>query len=143
MNEIYTLSREEMVRRGTVPLEVLASAAAVYERMAQDVIDEVRRNNERSRRTLLVLPVGPIEQYEILVRKVNAERLSLRDVTVLNMDEYMVSETEYIPKDHTLSFRGFMERAVYRKIDPDLAVPEANRCFPEPGAVHRVGFVIV
>jgi glucosamine-6-phosphate deaminase len=135
---MYICGREEMSRDGKVSLEVVPSIGDLYQRMARDVVEEVRRNNERSRRTVLILPVGPIEQYELLVRQVNAERLSLRNVTVLNMDEYMASPSEYIPKEHTLSFRGFMEREVYGKIDPSLNVPEQSRLFPEPGKEARI-----
>jgi glucosamine-6-phosphate deaminase len=106
--------------------------------MATDVVEKVRQNNGRSRRTVLILPVGPIEQYARLVQMVNEERLSLRDVTVLNMDEYLASPTEYIDKNHALSFRGFMEREFYGKIDPSLTVPEDQRIFPEPGRESRV-----
>ncbi len=138
MDRMYTCGREEMTRDGKVPLEVVSSLDEVYQRMALDVLEEVRRNNGRSRPTVLIFPVGPTEHYERLVKTVNAERLSLKNVTVINMDEYMVSPTQYIPKDHTLSFRGFMEHAFYGKIDPSLNVPEQSRLFPEPGREARI-----
>ena len=138
MDPMYTRSRQELAGQGKVPLDVTPSPEALYQRMATDVVEEVRQNNGRSRRTVLILPVGPIEQYARLVQMVNSERLSLRDVTVLNMDEYMASPTEYIDKNHALSFRGFMEREFYGKIDPSLTVPEDQRIFPEPGRESRV-----
>jgi glucosamine-6-phosphate deaminase len=64
---------------------------------------------------------------------VNDLKLSLLNVTVFNMDEYMANRRDYIPKNHSLSFRGFMEREVYGKIDPEITVPVENRFFPEPG----------
>jgi glucosamine-6-phosphate deaminase len=138
MERMYTCGREEMIQDGKVPLEVEPSVGGLYQRMARDVVEEVRRNNERSRRTVLILPVGPIEQYEPLVQIVNEQRLSFRNVTILNMDEYLVRPTEYIAKNHTLSFRGFMEREFYGKIAPSLTVPEENRIFPEPGREDRI-----
>ena len=138
MDPMYTRSRQELAGQGKVTLDVTPSLEALYQRMATDVVEEVRQNNGRSRRTVLILPVGPIEQYARLVQMVNSERLSLRDVTVLNMDEYMASPTEYIDKNHALSFRGFMEREFYGKIDPSLTVPEDQRIFPEPGKEGRI-----
>jgi glucosamine-6-phosphate deaminase len=142
VDAMYTRSRQELTEQGKVPLDVLGSFDELYQRMASDVVEEVRRNAGRSRRTVLILPVGPTEQYERLVRMVNAEKLSLRNVTVLNMDEYMVSPRDYIPKNHTLSFRGFMEREFYGKIDPSLSVPEDQRIFPEPGREDRILTII-
>lgn len=142
VDPMYTRTREELAGQGKVPLDVTPSLEALYQRMAGDVVEEVRRNNGRSRRTVLILPVGPIEQYSLLVRRVNEERLSLRDVTVLNMDEYLASPAAYIAKNHALSFRGFMEREFYGKIDPSLTVPESQRIFPEPGREGRILQVI-
>ena len=138
MEAMYTRTREQLVARGKVPLDVAPSLDALYQRMATDVVEEVRRNNGRSRRTVLILPVGPIEQYERIVQMVNRERLSLESVTVLNMDEYLVGPTEYVAKDHVLSFRGFMEREFYGKLDPSLTVPVGQRIFPEQGREDRI-----
>ncbi len=51
MDRMYTCGREEMTRDGKVPLEVVSSLDEVYQRMALDVLEEVRRNNGRSRPT--------------------------------------------------------------------------------------------
>ena len=48
------------------------------------------------------------------------------------MDEYLTDEKKWVPMDHPLSFRGFMERTVYSKIRPELNVPEDHRVFPDP-----------
>jgi glucosamine-6-phosphate deaminase len=138
MKELYTRSRKELIEEGRVAIETVATTEDLYARMAQDLFDEIENNNRRSATTTLILPVGPVEQYPFFVDLVNTRRLDLRNVTVFNMDEYMISPERYIPKNHTLSFRGFMEREVYGKIDKDLNVPEANRFFPEPGNEARI-----
>ena len=48
------------------------------------------------------------------------------------MDEYLDENDRYLPVDHKLSFRGFMQREVYGKIDPELLMPEEQRVFPDP-----------
>ena len=48
------------------------------------------------------------------------------------MDEYLTDGKAWIAKDHSLSFRGFMDRTVYGKIDPALVMPEGQRLFPDP-----------
>ena len=138
MEHMYTRSRRELIEDGRIAVEIVDTVEELYARMARDLFDEIAGNNQRSAPTVLILPVGPVEQYPLFVDLVNTRRLDLHDVTVFNMDEYMTSPKRYIPKEHTLSFRGFMEREVYGKIDEDLTVPEANRFFPEPGNEGRI-----
>jgi glucosamine-6-phosphate deaminase len=138
MEKIYTYSRKELITHGKVLLDIVDTEEDLYLRMAQDVIDEIIHNNKQERRTVLILPVGPIEQYEKIVEMVNTQQINLKNVIVFNMDEYLENEIEYIPKDHTLSFRGFMEREFYNKIHPSLTVLKENRIFPEPGNEENV-----
>ena len=89
-------------------------------------------NNARGDKTVYICPVGPVGQYPIFVRLVNERRLSLKNCWFLNMDEYLDENDRYLPVDHKLSFRGFMQREVYGKIDPELLMPEEQRVFPDP-----------
>ena len=45
-------------------------------------------------------------------------------------------------KSHPLSFRGFMDRTVYTKIDPELLMPEEQRIFPDPHDPEHIQRVI-
>jgi glucosamine-6-phosphate deaminase len=47
------------------------------------------------------------------------------------MDEYL-ADGEWVPIDHPLSFRGYMDRAFYDLIEPQLAPLPQNRIFPDP-----------
>ena len=46
------------------------------------------------------------------------------------MDEYLTDDGQWIDKNDPLSFRGFMAREVYGKIDPELLMPEEQRVLP-------------
>ena len=48
------------------------------------------------------------------------------------MDEYLLDEKTWIDPSDRLSFRGFMQRNVYARIDPQLVMPEQQRIFPDP-----------
>ena len=50
----------------------------------------------------------------------------------------MIDGHTLISKEDDLSFRGFMEREVYSKIDADLVMPESQRIFPEPGKENEI-----
>jgi glucosamine-6-phosphate deaminase len=73
---------------------------------------------------------------------INRRRLDCRDVTLVNMDEYLTDDDQWIGADHPLSFRGYMERKFYGLIDPELAPSPENRVFPDPAECERIEAVI-
>ncbi|MFO7696263.1 MAG: glucosamine-6-phosphate isomerase, partial [Anaerolineae bacterium] len=48
------------------------------------------------------------------------------------MDEYLDWEGRPIPEDHPMSFHGAMKRDLFDRLDPELAIPEGQRWFPDP-----------
>ena len=114
-------------------IRTAASEWDVYFDTALVMLDEIMRNNVAGRPSVLIVPVGPTEQYPILARLVNRLNVSLHDVWFFNMDEYMVSDKECIAADHPLSFRRRMRDSFYSQVDPALVMPESQRLFPEPG----------
>ena len=101
-----------------------------------------RRTTPRARRPSLSAPSAPWGSTPIFVRLVNRERISLRSCWFINMDEYLNDDGTYIDIDSPLSFRGFMRRTVYTKIDPELLMPEEQRVFPDPADPGRVDRLI-
>lgn len=138
----YLKIKGEELLQGKIPIAVFPDRDAAFRDMAAAMIEEIEKNNREGRRTLLIVPVGPVGQYPHFVQRVNFERISLRNVTFINMDEYMLDERTMVPEDHPLSFRGFMNREVYGRIDPELVMPESQRIFPEPGNGERINEVI-
>ncbi|MBC5629630.1 glucosamine-6-phosphate isomerase [Clostridium sp. NSJ-6] len=135
---MYKKTIEELVNNNVINVKVLGDAGEVFYEMALEMIEEINKNNKEGRRTVFICPVGPTGQYPIFVRLVNKNKISLKNVWFINMDEYMIDEKTPISKDHELSFRGFMEKSVYSKIDSDLVMPENQRIFPEVGNEQKV-----
>lgn len=121
-----------------IPVEVMADNAAVFSAIAREMADEIIRKNALGERTVFICPVGPVGQYPYFVDIVNRERISLKNVWFINMDEYLTDGKEWIDASEKLSFRGFMSRVVYTKIDPELVMPEEQRIFPDPKDVENV-----
>lgn len=140
--DYYHLSAAELGKGAKLPIVKLGDSGEVFYELAREMCDEIRRNNAAGKRTVFICPVGPVGQYPIFVRLVNKEGLSLRNCWFLNMDEYLTDDGQWIAKDDPLSFRGFMEREVYSKIDPALVVPEAQRIFPNPNDLGRIPALI-
>ncbi len=105
----------------------------VYFDMALTMLEEIIAHNARGEKTVMIVPVGPTDQYPILAELVNRLNVSLKNVHFFNMDEYMISETQTVGHDDPLSFYGRMKREFYDRVREDLVMPENQRHFPAPG----------
>ena len=63
MNEIYQMSRADFLKNTKIPTRVMATEAAMYEEIAQIMVDTIVKNN--GAQTVIICPVGPIGQYPI------------------------------------------------------------------------------
>lgn len=140
--DYYHISAEELGQGAKIRLEFPGDSPAVFFEMAQDMVRTIREHNAAGAKTVFICPVGPVGQYPYFVKMVNDERLSLKDCWFINMDEYLTDEGEWVEKSHPLSFRGFMDRTVYTKIDPELLMPESQRIFPAPHDPEHIQRVI-
>ena len=131
-HEYYSFNKERLLSSPKIPMEVLADKPTVFAKIAQEMADAISENNAAGKTTVFICPVGPVGQYPYFVELVNERRISLKNCWFINMDEYLGDDMRWVPMDHPLSFRGFMERTVYSQIDPELNVPEDHRVFPDP-----------
>lgn len=122
------ISADQLGQGTSVKITVKKDLAAIGQAIADDMCAEIAANP----RATLIVPVGPVDGFPILAERVNREKLSLREVMFINMDEYLDSNGRWIPLDHPLSFRGFMDRLFYHRLDPALAPLPPNRVFPDP-----------
>ncbi len=112
------------------------------EEMAGAMLAEIEAAAREDRAATLIVPVGPVDQFPVLARLINERQVDCRDVVIINMDEYLTEEQQWVPLDHPLSFRGFMNRKFYDLIDPNLAPRPAHRVFPDPSDVQAIGRLI-
>lgn len=137
-HDYYYYTKGQLLAAPKIPVEVMADNAAVFSAIAREMADEIIRKNALGERTVFICPVGPVGQYPYFVDIVNRERISLKNVWFINMDEYLTDAKEWIDASEKLSFRGFMNRTVYTKIDPELVMPAEQRIFPDPKDVENV-----
>ncbi len=105
----------------------------VYFDMALVMLDEIMKNNAAGKKTVMIVPVGPTNQYPILAKMVNQLRVSLRDVWFFNMDEYLITPDTCIDPSDKMSFHKRMQDEFYSLVDEELIMPREQRNFPEPG----------
>ncbi len=140
--DYYRIPRNELGAGAQIPISILESADELFRAAALDMIDTIEAHNARGERTVFICPVGPVGQYPIFVREVNARRISLARVWFINMDEYLTDPSTWIDLEDRLSFRAFMRRTVYDRLDPALAMPESQRVFPDPRDPDAIGRLI-
>lgn len=137
-HEYYYYDRERLLESPKIPLIVREDNATVFKELAEEMVEEIKRKNALGEKTVFICPVGPVGQYPYFVSMVNEQNISLKNVWFINMDEYLTDEKQWIPKEHRLSFRGFMDRAVYTQIKPELVMPKEQRIFPDPNNVAYI-----
>ncbi len=129
--DIYHIPPEEVARNAKMPLRVMPTEPEMYEEMAEIMASIIEKADGAP--VAMIIPVGPIGQYPILAEKINSRRISLKNCTFINMDEYLTDEDVPIAYENPLNFHAIMDRVLYSKIDPELIMPESQRLFPEPG----------
>lgn len=127
-----SVPREDLGRGQPVRVRQLSDMAAIAADLAEAIQQEIVAARAANRGATLIIPVGPVDQFPILARNLNAAGVSCRDTVFINMDEYLTDDDEFVPVDHPLSFRGYMNRAFYDLLDASLAPPPGNRVFPDP-----------
>ena len=141
--DYLTVSASDLGKGTKVKVIVKTDMASIGEAVAQDMFEEIVSAKKQGREATLIVPVGPVDQFPILAKRINSERLSIRDVVLINMDEYLTNDDRWISIDHPLSFRGYMNRLFYDLLDPALAPKPENRVFPDPQRCGEVDNLIV
>jgi len=116
-----------------VRCKVVETEWDVYFDMAMTMLEEIMAHNAKNEKTVMIVPVGPTQQYPILAEMINRFNVSLKNVHFFNMDEYMWDHKTVIAKEDPMSFYGRMKREFYDRVKPELVMPESQRHFPEPG----------
>jgi glucosamine-6-phosphate deaminase len=116
-----------------VKIRVVGDKVELARDMAEEMFAVMERTATQGRAATIIVPVGPVDQFAPLAKLINERQLDCRDVVVINMDEYVDDNGDWIAIDHPLSFRGFMQRGFYDFLDAKLAPRPENRVFPHPG----------
>ena len=134
--EIYewcSVPTEELLKRTDLKAQIKLGADKneIFTAIGNMMADEVKEHNARGEKTVWVLPAGPTQEYDTLVERVNNERISLKNLWVFHMDEFLDWQCRPYPVGDTYeSLEGTMEACLYDRIDPELTVPVEQRIWP-------------
>ena len=121
-----------------VKLNMKPDRAQIMEVIGNMMADEVLAFNRDGRALKWVLPAGPTDEYDIFIRRVNQERISLKNLWIFHMDEFLDWEGRPYPvADVYESLEGTMNACFYDRIDSELTVPLSQRIWPRIDDLDR------
>lgn len=136
-----TVGPDELGHGTPVKVRTCGDMDDVAEDIARVMMETVEDARREGRNATMIVPVGPVDQYPVLAEMINQEQSDWRDVMIINMDEYLTDDDQWVDVDHPLGFRGFMARRFYDLVDPALAPRVENRVYPDPkdpGAIQQL-----
>ncbi len=119
-------------------VRILGDMDSLARDMARRMADEIKRNNRAGRRTVWIVPVGPVGQWPLLAGIINRERIATREVFFISMDEYCDERDRLVPRDHPLSFYGFMDRLFYRRLNREFRFRPERQIRPDPRRLDEI-----
>jgi glucosamine-6-phosphate deaminase len=118
-------------------LTVHDSSEAMVEAMADRMVDDYLAVLDSGRATcVMIVPVGPVGQYDIIARRCVRDDICLDRLTLIVMDEYLTTAGEWIPEEDPLSFRAHIRRHLVDKLPANLRPGEV--VVPNPTDLGRI-----
>ena len=138
IRSLLQLSPEDVRNRTGNHLIVCRDVEALYERMADDILSEIRSSAAEQKPLRLILPVGPTGQYPILANRINAEQLTLEHCWFFFMDEYCDENGLALPSEHPLSFKGIARTQFFDVLDDSVNLIPKQVNFPDQDNIQHL-----
>ena len=129
--DYYAKTKQNLLNSENIEFTVVPALYDLNVRIAREIADHIKLKNSQNEKTHLILPVGPLD-YSYLADVCNKEKISLKNLVLFMMDEYVGEDGNIIPHDHSLGFYSFMKRSLADKLDIDLNFDMRNINFPDP-----------
>lgn len=136
------ITAKELVEKSKIPLLVKEQPYEIFIEYAVQMISEITENNKIGKKTVFIIPCGPVEQYPVFARLVNQLKIDLKNTWIIHMDEYITESEELISENDQFSFRKCMNECLYSLIDSNLVMPPKQRIFPNPKNLNDIPALI-
>lgn len=138
LKETLKIPEEELQKYTKIPIKILRDVESLYKHLARNMADLVIKNNKKGKKTTMILPVGPTQQYPIFAEIVNKEKIDCRNLWTFNMDEYLDWQGRPIPESHPMSFKSCMRKMFWSLIDEKIRLPLDHMYFPNPQRIEEM-----
>lgn len=142
VRELLKLTPGEVKEKAGERLMVFATLDELYGHFGGMLADEIEENNRQGKKLKLILPVGPTEQYPVLVEKIKERNISLEKVYFFFMDEYCDKEDKAVPAGHPLSFRGKMDGCFFSRLASGCGLDRGKVVFPSEKNINDLETMI-
>ncbi len=141
---VRRIKREEITKHPNpdFKIEVIDDPGQFYAAFATDIVMRIKQALDEGRRFVGIFPVGPMPQYPLAARMINALRIPMHHVHTFNMDEYADQDGRTAPPDWEGSFQKAMFDSFFNLIDPELRPPLSQIHFPTTEALPRYAEMI-
>jgi glucosamine-6-phosphate deaminase len=136
-----SIPRDELANQKNLKMKLLMEKdrSSIMEVVGNMMADEIIKNNYAGKITRWVLPAGPMDEYDTFIARVNREKISLKNLYVFHMDEFLDWEGRPFPVADTYeSLEGTMNAGFYARIDEELNVPLEQRFWPRINDIDAV-----
>ncbi|MBI4242593.1 MAG: 6-phosphogluconolactonase [Planctomycetes bacterium] len=134
--EVQLLPPEQLQKRSGVPVNILSTTDAIYESIADIMIETVL--SKKGGKVTMILPVGPVGQYPVFTRKVKEKKVNCQNLWTFNMDEFLDRNGRTIPESHPMSFKGEMMKNFFNLIPAELRMPISQMFFPRHDNMEEI-----
>jgi len=118
-------------------VKVVPEPGDVYRAFTQSFIQQLEQAQASSETLNLILPIGPTAQYPLIAAEINNKKLSMRNLRIVLMDEYLDWQGRPIPSSHHLSFRGQFEKFL-NSVDSNLRPNSQDWVIPNPFEIDLI-----
>ncbi|MBD3256723.1 MAG: hypothetical protein GF383_16635 [Candidatus Lokiarchaeota archaeon] len=105
VRNLMKMSPEEVIEKAGDNLIVKDNLEDLYVEFAREIYKEIRGDYKDSDSSRIILPVGPVEQYDFLFEMLKTNKISLNNCMVFFMDEYCNENGKALGIQHPLSFK--------------------------------------
>lgn len=123
-------------------IRVIEEPPRFYFEFALDILTRIQRSLKEKKNLVLILPVGPTPQFQILARLINELKISCRHVHTFNMDEYADENERTAPVSWEGSFQKSIWDNFFNLIDKGLRPPTKQIHFPTTENINDYGKMI-
>jgi glucosamine-6-phosphate deaminase len=129
---VRAIGRQDLCRHPNpdFKIDIIDDKVQFYSRFAIDIVSRITKAGTEGRNCVLILPVGPVPQYQIAAEMINRLNLRCQHVITFNMDEYANDRGETAPPTWEGSFATSMRQSFFLRIRDDLRPLEKNIHFP-------------
>lgn len=127
----YELPYDEFSKNSELNFTRVDNIHELNLRIARQAVNAIEKAGQENRRILIITPTGPLD-YSYWAKLCNERQVSCKPLVTMNMDEYIDDTGDYIPVDHPMSFRNFLNRTLVENLESSLQPDPANLLFPDP-----------